>query len=196
MLRLGQANPATDANKRDQEYDDLHSKKYSTLSDAVTSAPLTSAGLFSDWFNRVSLCVVGDIVMNPCRVLLVGVCLFISIIANAHNLGAAEPKVQIVSPKDGSRITQDQNAIFVSGKVVRDTGRSANVDIFLVIDISGSTAMYGGAELGDADQPPESSGFGTPQFTIGGMSLGKPPMRNPRNSILAAEVAGGRRARL
>src|SRR6266511_3534046 len=163
------------------------------MSDAVTSTPLTSAGLFSDRFNRVSVWAVGDIIMNPCRVLLVGVCLFISIIANAHNLGAAEPKVQIVSPKDGSRITQDQNAIFVSGKVVRDTGRSANVDIFLVIDISGSTAMYGGAELGDADQPPESSGFGTPQITIGGMSLGKPPMRNPRNSILAAEVAAARR---
>jgi Mg-chelatase subunit ChlD len=131
--------------------------------------------------------------MNPCRVLRVGIWLFISIIAIAHNLGAAEPKVQIVSPKDGSRITQDQNAIFVSGKVVRDAARSANVDIFLVIDISGSTAMYGGAELGDADQPPESSGFGTPQITIGGMSLGKPPMRNPRNSILAAEVAAARR---
>jgi len=58
--------------------------------------------------------------MNPCRVLRVGIWLFISIIAIAHNLGAAEPKVQIVSPKDGSRITQDQNAIFVSGKVVRD----------------------------------------------------------------------------
>src|SRR4030095_8082594 len=193
MLRLGQANPATDANKRDQEYDDLHSKKYSTLSDAVTSAPLTSADLFSDWFNRVSVCAVGVIIMNPCRLLRVGIGLFISIIAIAHNLGAAEPKVQIVSPKDGSRITQDQNAIFVSGKVVRDTGRSAKVDIFLVIDISGSTAMYGGAELGDADQPPESSGFGTPQITIGGMSLGKAPLRKPRDSILAAEIAAARR---
>ena len=131
--------------------------------------------------------------MNPFRVWFVEICLFISIIATAHSLGAAEPKVQIVSPKDASRITQDQNSIFVSGKVVRETGRSANVDIFLVIDVSGSTAMYGGADLGDADQPPESSGIGMPQITIGGMGLGRPPLRNPRNSILAAEVAAARR---
>jgi hypothetical protein len=131
--------------------------------------------------------------MNQFRLWFVKLGLLLSILANAHSLAAAEPKVQIVSPKDGSRITQDQNVILVSGKAVRDTGRSANVDIFLVIDVSGSTAMYGGAELGDADQPPESSGFGTPQITIGGMSLGKPPLRNPRNSILAAEIAAARR---
>jgi Mg-chelatase subunit ChlD len=106
---------------------------------------------------------------------------------------AADPRVQILSPADGSRITQDQNSILVSGKVARETGRSANVDILLVIDISGSTAMYSGAELGEADQPPESSGFSPPQITIGGMNIGKPPVRNPRNSILAAEIAAARR---
>ena len=106
---------------------------------------------------------------------------------------AAEPRVQILSPKDGSRIAQEQNTIFVSGKVARDTGRSANVDIFLVIDISGSTAMYAGVNLGDADQPPDSSGFGLPQITIGGMSVGRPPVRNLRNSVLAAEIAAARR---
>jgi len=105
----------------------------------------------------------------------------------------AEPRVQILSPVDGSHITQDKNSIFVSGKVARETGRSANVDIFLVIDVSGSTAMYAGADLGDADQPPESSGFSAPQITIGGMNIGKPPLRNPRNSILAAEIAAARR---
>ena len=106
---------------------------------------------------------------------------------------AAEPQVQIVSPVDGSRITQDKNTIFVSGKVARETGRSANVDILLVIDVSGSTAMYAGADLGEADQPPESSGFSPPQIIIGGMNIGKPPLRNPRNSILAAEIAAARR---
>ena len=106
---------------------------------------------------------------------------------------AAEPRVQILSPKDGSRIAQEQNTIFVSGKVARDAGRSANVDIFLVIDISGSTAMYAGVNLGDADQPPDSSGFGLPQITIGGMSVGRPPVRNLRNSVLAAEIAAARR---
>jgi von Willebrand factor type A domain len=115
------------------------------------------------------------------------------VVAGFSNIGRAEPKVQILSPKDGSRITQDQKSIFVSGKVARDAGRSANVDIFLVVDISGSTAMYAGADLGDADQPPDSSGFGMPQISIGGMSLGRPPLRNPRNSILAAEIAAARR---
>lgn len=111
----------------------------------------------------------------------------------AKFIWAAEPRVQILSPKDGSRIAQEQNTIFVSGKVARDTGRSANVDIFLVIDISGSTSNYAGVNLGDADQPPDSSGFGMPQITIGGMSVGRPPVRNLRNSVLAAEIAAARR---
>ena len=130
--------------------------------------------------------------MNQFRLWFVKLGLLLSIVAYA-SLAAAEPKVQIGSPKDGSRITQDQNVVLVSGKVVREMGRSANVDIFLVIDISGSTAMYAGADLGNADQPPESSGFGMPQISIGGIGLGRPPLRNPRNSILAAEVAAARR---
>ena len=131
--------------------------------------------------------------MNLSRVWFVRLYLVLLVVAGFDGVGVAEPKLQILSPKDGSRITQDQKSIFVNGKVARDAGRSANVDIFLVIDISGSTAMYGGADLGDADQPPESSGFGMPQISIGGMSLGKPPLRNPRNSILAAEIAAARR---
>jgi len=131
--------------------------------------------------------------MNLSRLWFVRLYLVLLVVAGFDGVGVAEPKVQILSPKDGSRITQDQKSIFVNGKVARDAGRSANVDIFLVIDISGSTAMYGGADLGDADQPPESSGFGMPQISIGGMSLGRPPLRNPRNSILAAEIAAARR---
>ena len=119
--------------------------------------------------------------------------LFFLVFGGNKFIWAAEPRVQILSPKDGSRIAQEQNTIFVSGKVARDAGRSANVDIFLVIDISGSTANYAGVSLGDADQPPGSSGFGMPQITIGGMSVGRPPVRNLRNSILAAEVAAARR---
>jgi Mg-chelatase subunit ChlD len=117
--------------------------------------------------------------------------LFLS--AGLNYAWAAEPRVQILSPKDGSKISQDQNAIFVSGKVVRDAGRSSNVDIFFVVDISGSTALYSGVNLGDADQPPDSSGFGLPQITIGGMGIGRPPLRNIRNSVLAAEIAAARR---
>ena len=130
--------------------------------------------------------------MNLFRLSLVVFCAFLFAIS-LGSVGFAEPKVQILSPKDGSRITQDQKSIFVSGKVAREAGRSERVDIFLVIDISGSTALYAGADLGEADQPPATSGFPMPQISIGGMSLGKPPLRNPRNSILAAEVAAARR---
>ena len=131
--------------------------------------------------------------MNLSQLWFVRICFVLFVVAGFSNSGMAEPKVQILSPKDGSRITQDQKSIFVSGKVARDAGRSANVDIFLVVDISGSTAMYAGADLGDADQPPDSFGFGMPQISIGGMGLGGPPLRNPRNSILAAEIAAARR---
>ena len=53
--------------------------------------------------------------------------------------GAAEPKVQILSPKEGSSITQQQNSILISGKVASQAARSENVDIMFIIDISGST---------------------------------------------------------
>jgi len=109
---------------------------------------------------------------------------------------SAEPKVQILSPKTDDRITQDQSAILVSGKVASQNARSSNVDIMLVIDISGSTIQYAGVDLGDANQLPDSagsSGFPRPQISIGGLTLGSPPMRNLRNSILAAEVAAARR---
>jgi len=132
-------------------------------------------------------------VMNLLRFGFANIWAALLVLLATSTAAAAEPQVQILSPKDGIRITQDPNAIFVSGKVVQQTGRSANVDIFLVIDVSGSTAMYSGAELGDADQPPESAGLGMPQITIGGMGLGGPPLRNPRNSILAAEIAAARR---
>jgi hypothetical protein len=126
----------------------------------------------------------------------VSLLLFLFVGSVADTTLPAEPQVKILSPKDGSKITQDQNAIFVSGKVARDMGRSTNVDIMLVIDISGSAAMYAGTDLGDANQLPDnagSSGFPTPQISIGGMSLGRPPIRNLRNSVLAAEVAAARR---
>ena len=131
--------------------------------------------------------------MNKSPVVILAIGLLLLLGLRPALILAAEPRVQIVSPAAGSRIMQDQNSILVSGKVARETGRSANVDIFLVIDVSGSTAMYAGADLGEADQPPQSSGFSAPQIIIGGMSVGKPPLRNPRNSILAAEVAAARR---
>src|SRR5256885_12696393 len=155
----------------------------------AVSLQFVDARPFYPYFNRASVRTVGEVAMNLFRFWLASFCLFLFTLVIFDSVGLAEPKVQILSPKDGTRISQDQKSIFVNGKVARDAGRSANVDIFLVIDISGSTAMYGGADLGDADQPPESSGFGMPQISIGGMSLGRPPLRNPRNSILAAEIA-------
>src|SRR5689334_12050793 len=130
--------------------------------------------------------------MRPVHVSLAAFCVFAFALVFA-GIVQADPKVQILSPKDGSSITQEQKSIFVSGKVAREAGRSDNVDIFLVIDISGSTALYAGADLGEDDQPAQSSGFPTPHIYIGGMNLGGPPLRNPRNSILAAEVAAARR---
>ena len=129
--------------------------------------------------------------MNLFRCALVSALFFC--IVGLDPVASAQPKVQILSPKNGTQITQDQKSVLVSGKVAREAGRSGNVDIFLVIDVSGSTALYAGADLGDADQPPDSTGFPMPQISIGGFGLGGPPMRNPRNSVLAAEVAAARR---
>jgi Mg-chelatase subunit ChlD len=116
-------------------------------------------------------------------------------VAGSNPVWSAEPKVQILSPKNGDRVTQDQKAILVSGKVASQLARSPNVDIFFVIDISGSTSQYAGVDLGDAAQPDSlgSSGFPRPQISIGGFGFGGPPLRNLRNSILAAEVGAGRR---
>src|ERR1043166_5581711 len=91
---------------------------------------------------------------------------------------AAEPAVQILSPKEGSRITQQQNSILVGGKVASPAARSSNVDMMFVVDISGSTAQYAGVDFGDLGQMPDSSmsgGFSRPQITIGGFGLGGPP---------------------
>jgi len=106
-----------------------------------------------------------------------------------------EPKIQILSPKEGSRISQEQSTVLVSGKVGSQAARSDNVDMMLVIDISGSTALYAGADFGDPGGLPDSSfgGFGRPQISIGGFGLGQPPFRNLRNSVLAAEVVASRR---
>lgn len=133
--------------------------------------------------------------MNPLLFRLFVMCCFLLAAAIPDSTLAAEPRVQILSPKDGGRITQDQNLIFISGKVARDAARSARVDLFLVVDISGSTSQYSGSDLGDAGALPDGSGSGfpTPQISIGGMSIGKPSMRSLRNSILAAEVAAARR---
>jgi Mg-chelatase subunit ChlD len=84
----------------------------------------------------------------------------------------------------------------ISGKVASQAARSENVDIMFIIDISGSTSQYAGVDFGDFGQLPDSSsssGFGWPQITIRGFGLGRLPISNLRNSILAAEVGAARR---
>ena len=62
-------------------------------------------------------------------------CIFPLILVFSASLarGAAEPKVQILSPKEGSSITQQQNSILISGKVASQAARSENVDIMFII---------------------------------------------------------------
>lgn len=89
--------------------------------------------------------------------------------------------------------------IFVSGKVSTQETRSSNVDIFFVLDVSGSAAHYAGVDFGDSTAPPDAStsgGWGRPQISVFGRNLstgGRPPVADLRNSILAAEVAATRR---
>ena len=115
----------------------------------------------------------------------------------AAGLGAKEPRVEILSPRDGARIVQEQSTILVSGKVSAQESRTPNVDIVFVIDTSGSTAHYAGVDFGDSKLPTASGlgGRGSPQIGIfgGGLGLGVPPLRDLRNSILAAEVGAARR---
>jgi hypothetical protein len=70
------------------------------------------------------------------------------------------------------------------------------VDLFFVVDVSGSTAHYAGVDFGDdMPVPPVPSGWGRPQIRIfgGGFGTPGPPIRDLRNSILVAEVAATRR---
>ncbi|HXG50147.1 MAG TPA: VWA domain-containing protein [candidate division Zixibacteria bacterium] len=131
--------------------------------------------------------------VKPGRLWLV--CLLVAVASGPAR--AAEPRLQILSPKDGARVTHEQNAVLVSGKVAVEGVRSAAVDIMLVLDVSGSTAQYAGVDFGEYNRMPEGAGSGTgaPQITIfgGAFGFGNPSPRNLRNSILAAEVAAARR---
>jgi len=116
--------------------------------------------------------------------------------------GAAEPKLQILSPQNGARISQNQNVILLSGKVAGDAARSTNVDILFLIDVSLSTAHYAGVDFPDlADLPalyisPGESGT-RPQISMSGGGInvgsGNAPSFNLRNSIFAAEIVASRR---
>lgn len=136
--------------------------------------------------------------MNPTVPRTLWFCLLLSsVFLWTYGSLRGETQVQIRSPKDGSRIAQEQNTLLVSGRVSTLGARTPNVDLFFVLDVSGSTANYAGVDFGDSDPlvPSGPVGRGKPQIGIfgGGLVLGGPPVRDLRNSILAAEVAATRR---
>src|SRR5262249_7483778 len=119
--------------------------------------------------------------------------LFLLLISNRS--WAAEPHVQIRSPKDRSIVTQETAYILVGGKIDSKDDVSSNIDIFLVLDISGSTAQPAAKDLSDVFELPNSY---ISRNRLGGLGLpcAGPDRAGPlnlRNSILAAEIVASRR---
>jgi hypothetical protein len=107
---------------------------------------------------------------------------------------SAEPTVQIRSPRDGSQITQEREYVLVSGKVASERTKLANVDIFIVLDVSGSTAHYGGVNFSESSQLHD---YSVNQRMTGGRIASncsvRPGIHRMRDSILAAEILASRR---
>jgi von Willebrand factor type A domain len=134
--------------------------------------------------------------MNKSRshFLQLGITVFL-IISFSSRAWSTDLTVQIRSPKDESTITQEQAYILVGGKAEVQTGRAGYVDIFLVIDVSASTALYAGVDFSEFSRLPDS--YITPR-----MVTGRNPSPNCRSvwgshhlriSILAAEIVASRR---
>lgn len=132
------------------------------------------------------------------RSVLVGVSLLL-LVNFANRTSSAEPRVQIRSPQDGSHITHEQNHVLVGGKVIPEAARTNNVDIFLVLDTSGSTAEYPGVDFPEFSQLPNFYVYPS-KGRLGGwpgprcpMLPGGPGPLNLRHSILTAEIVASRR---
>jgi hypothetical protein len=124
---------------------------------------------------------------------------FLLLIFFPNRIWSAEPTVQIRSPKDGSHFTQEQNYVLVGGKVFTEGARSGYVDIFLVLDVSGSTAQYAGVDFSVLSQLPNFY-LNSPARLGGRLGSGCPRLipvhqwpLNLRNSVLAAEIVACRR---
>lgn len=102
--------------------------------------------------------------------------------------------MDIRSPKKGSLITQEQAYVLIGGKVAIEAGGSGYVDLFFVLDVSGSTAHPGGIDFSEFSQLPN---FSVSRRTTAGRIASncsvRPGIHNLRNSILAAEVVASRR---
>jgi len=119
---------------------------------------------------------------------------FFLLIARSNGAWADKLTVQIRSPKDGSHITQEQAHVLIGGKVTTEAG-AGYVDLFLVLDVSGSTAQYAGVDFAEFSQLPN---FYVDRRRLGGLGLpcagrDRAGPLNLRNSILAAEIVASRR---
>jgi von Willebrand factor type A domain len=128
------------------------------------------------------------------RLFRLGITVFLLITFSNRTWGA-ELTVQIRSPKDGSQVTQEKAYVLIGGKVATEAGGPGYVDIFLVLDVSGSTAQYAGGDFAEFSQLPN---FYVDRRRLGGLGLpcAGPERAGPlnlRNSILAAEIVASRR---
>jgi von Willebrand factor type A domain len=132
--------------------------------------------------------------MNKSRphFLQLGITVFL-IISFSNRAWSNDLTVQIRSPKDESTITQEQAYILVGGKAEVQTGRAGYVDIFLVIDVSASTALYAGVDFSEFSRLPNS--YVTTRMVIGRIpsNCSIAGSHNLRISILAAEIVASRR---
>jgi hypothetical protein len=101
----------------------------------------------------------------------------------------SEPRVQIRSPKHGSHFTHEQNHVLVGGKVFSESAGAGYVDIFLILDVSGSTAQYAEVDF------PEFTELENVYLYPGRRNIqsGLSGPLNKRNSTLAAEIVAARR---
>jgi len=69
---------------------------------------------------------------------------------------APTPTVSILSPRNGAKLRQQQPRILLKGRVTPLAFRDPNLDVFFVLDVSGSTRKYAGLNflkgLSPADQ--------------------------------------------
>lgn len=133
--------------------------------------------------------------MNRARssIIQLWVSVWLLIIFQDRSVGA-EPRVQIRSPKDNSYITQEQNHILIGGKVFRETAGAGYMDIFLVLDVSGSSAQSAGVDFSEFSELPN---FYVDSRRLGGRGLEcsgarRPGRLNLRYSILAVEIIASR----
>ena len=114
---------------------------------------------------------------------------FLLLLSFPNRNWGGEPSVQIRSPKNGSHITNEQNYVLVGGKVGSEASRSSYVDIFLVLDVSLSTARYAGVDFPEFAESPDFYLY--PRKGRFSSAVSGP--LNKRESIFAAEIMASRR---